>query len=138
MNAGLRERKLAQTRRTLISVAMKLFVERGFDATSIEEIAAAAQVAPRTFYRYFPTKEDVVFTDGLAEARVRECLAERQVGGADVERVARALCEAIVEDADRVEAVRRLVTVTPALHARSLLTMWSSLELVAEALMRPR
>lgn len=58
---SLREWKKRRTRRTLQTQALRLFTEKGFQATTIEEIAAAAEVAPRTFFRYFPTKEEIVF-----------------------------------------------------------------------------
>jgi AcrR family transcriptional regulator len=58
---SLRDRKKDRTRRTLQAEAVRLFTQQGFQATTIEEIAAAAEVAPRTFFRYFPTKEEVVF-----------------------------------------------------------------------------
>ncbi len=57
---GLRERKKEATTERLREVALALVAERGFDAVSIDDIAAAADVSKTTFYRYFETKEDVV------------------------------------------------------------------------------
>jgi AcrR family transcriptional regulator len=58
---GLRERKRQQTRERLTRVAMALFLERGFEATTLDDIAAAADISRRNFFHYFASKEDVVF-----------------------------------------------------------------------------
>ena len=61
--AGLRERKKAKTRAEIQRQALRLFRERGYGATTTSQIAEAAEVSESTFFRYFPTKEDVVFWD---------------------------------------------------------------------------
>lgn len=58
---GLRERKRQQTRERLTRTAMALFLERGFEATTLDDIAAAADISRRSFFHYFASKEDVVF-----------------------------------------------------------------------------
>src|SRR6478672_10941023 len=62
---GLRERKKARTRLTIRSEAFRLFGEQGYAETTIEQIAEAAEVSPSTFFRYFPTKEQLVLADDL-------------------------------------------------------------------------
>jgi len=74
---GLRERKKAATREALHEVALRLFGERGYQATTVAEIAAAANVSERTFFRYFRSKEDVALQDATRylprfEAAIRE------------------------------------------------------------------
>jgi len=62
---SLRERKKAKTRAAIQEHALRLFTEQGYEQTTIEQIADAAEVSPSTFFRYFPTKEDVVLYDAF-------------------------------------------------------------------------
>ncbi|NLT07566.1 MAG: TetR family transcriptional regulator [Solirubrobacterales bacterium] len=61
--AGLRERKKRRTRETIAAAALELFARQGYDATTIADVAEAAEVAPRTVSGYFPAKEDLLFPD---------------------------------------------------------------------------
>ena len=63
--SGLRERKKAKTHEAIQQAALDLFRKQGYEATTIEQIAEAAEVSPSTFFRYFPSKEDVVVHDAL-------------------------------------------------------------------------
>jgi AcrR family transcriptional regulator len=78
---GLRERKKQKTRETIIEVALELFVARGYEETTIAEIADAAEVSPRTIFAYFPSKEDILFCDmPEIQERLAQVLRDRPEG----------------------------------------------------------
>jgi AcrR family transcriptional regulator len=118
---GLRERKKARTREALQEAAMGLFSRQGFDRTTVEEIADACEVSPRTFFRYFPTKEDVLFADGEARrARLLAVIAERPA--AETPFVAlresmRTLADDYRDDRDALVARFQIVAASPHLQA---------------------
>ncbi|NDL60034.1 TetR/AcrR family transcriptional regulator [Phytoactinopolyspora mesophila] len=73
---GLRERKKARTRAAIQREAVHLFRAQGFSATTIEQIAEAAEVAPSTVFRYFPTKEDLVVLENDLQPMIAEFHAQ--------------------------------------------------------------
>jgi AcrR family transcriptional regulator len=78
---GLRERKKQRTRETIARVAVELFEERGYHATTLADIAEAADVSTRTIFAYFPSKEDILFSDfPELKAALAQALAERPPG----------------------------------------------------------
>jgi AcrR family transcriptional regulator len=82
--AGLRERKKAKTRAAIREAAMTLFEAQGYPSTTVEQIAEAAEVSPSTFFRYFPTKEDVVLADDWDPPMAAAILAQPpEMGPAD-------------------------------------------------------
>jgi AcrR family transcriptional regulator len=135
----LRQRNRERTSEEIATAAFSLFAERGFDATTVEQIAASAGVSTRTFFRYFPTKEDVVFGDhAAAVARLRAALAEVDPSGSPLRRVRRAILATQNPDGRRErEMVRaRLVEEVPAVRARFYRLIEDFEDAVVEALER--
>src|SRR6266480_7959820 len=78
---GLRERKKQRTRETIARAAHELFAERGYHATTLPDIAEAADVSTRTIFAYFPSKEDILFSDfALMKDALAQALSERPEG----------------------------------------------------------
>jgi AcrR family transcriptional regulator len=118
----LRERKKLRTRRALADAALRLFAEKGFDATTIDELADEAEVSKSTFFRFFPAKEAVAIE---AEAELwtayLSALAERPLAGTVLAGLHDTLAAAATGlDAgwdERFLATRRLIASEPALLA---------------------
>lgn len=137
----LRERRRRETRAEISAVALDLVEERGYAATTVEDIARAAGVSPRTFFRYFPSKEAAVLApDEEGEAALVEQLARPRPGCTLLERVEEAFAGLIArlanEPADdvvpRILRVRRLVLADPALTAAALGLQSQQADRVAE------
>jgi AcrR family transcriptional regulator len=123
---GLRERKKRKTREAIQREAMRLFQERGYDRTTIEDIAEAAEISPSTFFNYFPTKEDVVLYDRYDPILI-QLLGEGPPGerpSAALRRGLAGLAGLFREDRDVILARANLGLKVPAVRAR----LWEELE----------
>ncbi|WP_327680255.1 TetR family transcriptional regulator [Kitasatospora sp. NBC_00458] len=118
---SLRERKKLKTRQAIRREAYRLFTEQGYESTTVEQIAAAAEVSQSTFFRYFATKEDVVLTDEYDPAMITALLA-RPVDEPFLHSCREALVglvrELVQHERDELLARMRLVVEVPALRAR--------------------
>jgi AcrR family transcriptional regulator len=134
---SLRERKKAQTRRAIQAHALRLFSAKGFEATTVQEIAAAAGVSHMTFFRYFPTKEDVILTDDY-DRLIVEQLAARPADEPTVDKIRGALKAGLervyAADRETLLARTRLILRTPALRARLWEQQAATERLIARAL----
>lgn len=120
--SGLRERKKQRTREAIQREALRLIRSQGYDATTCEEIAAAAEVAPATLFRYFATKEDIVLQDVYDPLIARAVLARpaRESPLAAVRRgFADALADVYQADLETIRQRTALILAVPALRARS-------------------
>jgi AcrR family transcriptional regulator len=120
-----RQRKKTATRDRILACALRLFREQGYDATTIEQIAAAAGVSHMTFFRYFPTKEDVALSDSY-DPLIASFVAQTPVAWPVIQRIRASLVDGLRQvydtDRDTLLAQNKLIVSTPALRER----MWAS------------
>lgn len=132
---GLRERKKARTRSAIQQEALRLFREQGYEATTIEQIAEAAEFSPSTFFRYFPTKEDVVMYDDLDPA-VIAAYREQPSSATPVQALRNAMRQVFAEIPS--EAVRdmrerfELIMAVPELRSRMVDELIRNIEMIAD------
>ncbi len=133
---SLRERKKAKTRLAIREHAMALFKDQGYDKTTVEQIAAAAEVSPSTFFRYFPSKEEVVLQDDY-DALLIAAFHAQQVDVPPMRALRNAISEVFLsmpEGQQAQEAERiRLMTAVPELRARMLAQVSEMIQMLAEA-----
>jgi AcrR family transcriptional regulator len=116
---GLRERKKQQTRERIARVALELFAERGYEETTLADIADAADVSPRTIFAYYESKEDILFCEeGAFIDRLRQMLDERPPGTTTVDAI-RELFATIEPPDDEARLRKKIVSGTPSLHVRT-------------------
>ncbi len=131
---GLRERKKARTRAAIQDHALRLFRANGYAATTVEQIAAAAEISPSTFFRYFPTKEDVVMYDAFDPVVIAAYRAQPPELG-PVDALRGALRDTLARLPDEVLAIQAerdaLVGSVPELRARMMDEFGRSVQLLA-------
>ena len=123
---SLRERKKLKTRESIQREAMRLIEKQGYDKTTVEQIAAAVDVSPSTFFNYFPSKEDVVLYDAY-DPIIGRLLLERPTDeplGVAIRRVLEEMAGLFERDRDIILARARLWLEEPSLRAR----LWEELE----------
>jgi AcrR family transcriptional regulator len=132
---GLRARKKARTYDLIQTNALKLFTERGYEATTIEEIAEAADISPSTFFRYFATKEDVVLYDALDPVLIASF--EKQSSSFSPLQALRNAMHEMFENLSKEQTLllrqrQELIIKTPALHGKMLDELFRNIQLTAE------
>ena len=134
-----RARKKAATKHAIQEHALRLFIEKGYDTTTVEEIAAAAGVSHMTFFRYFPRKEEVVEYDEY-DPLLEELVAARPVEEPPLTALHRALRagleQILATNREELLIRTRLILRNPALRSRNLLAQDATRDLLARALAR--
>ena len=131
---GLRERKKAKTRAAIQEHALRLFRDQGYAETTVQEIAAAAEVSPATFFRYFATKEDTVVLDRLDPLMIELFRsAPAELGPTDALRSAiRQSMDTLTDNEWELESERqRLIMHAPELRVRMLDQLYAGIDLLA-------
>lgn len=138
---GLRARKKAMTHAAIQKQALRLFLVKGYNNTTVDEIAAAAGVSHMTFFRYFPTKEDVVLSDTY-DPLIAEQISARPAHEPVIEKVRHALLHGLnlvyAANRDLLLARTRLILDTPALRARLWEQQHATERMIASALAASR
>jgi AcrR family transcriptional regulator len=133
---GLRELKKARTRASLREHALRLFRDQGYQATTVEQIAAAAEVSPSTFFRYFPTKEDLVLQDDL-DVRLIEAFELQPPELPPIAAMRAAVREAMGSyteaDMDLIRETTRLTVTVPEVRARAIDEFARTIRIIAVA-----
>jgi AcrR family transcriptional regulator len=136
---GLRERKKIKTRQTIRREAFRLIEENGYAATTVEQIADAAEVSPSTFFRYFPSKESVLLADDL-DPMILDALAQLPADLSPIQAFRRAYeitIASMSEDQRQFENIRqRLIFSIPELKAAVYDEYFRTVSSVAEAVSR--
>jgi AcrR family transcriptional regulator len=132
-----RQRKKTATRDRIRANALRLFGEQGYDATTVEQIAAAAGVSHMTFFRYFPTKEDVALSDSY-DPLIAALLAQTPPTWPLTQRIRAALLQGLAQvydtDRDALLAHNKLIVSTPVLRERLWADQMATQRLILQAL----
>ena len=119
-SVGLRERKKLKTREALEQAALELFAQKGFDHTTVEEIAEACDVSSRTFFRYFPTKEALLLSDADEKCQLLVAgLLDRPAGESPLRSIRESLVDNLAgleHDRARMLMQSRIMAETPGLR----------------------
>jgi AcrR family transcriptional regulator len=129
---------MARTRRELADAAARLFVEKGYDATTVEDIVAEVEISARTFFRYFGSKEEVVaslWRYGIDEIvdELRNVPVDRPLHEA-LRTAASATCQHAAENPASTRSFLRMVRDTPTLHARRMKEAYGQQQILADCL----
>ena len=132
-----RQRKKAATRDRIRACALRLFGEQGYEATTVAQIAAAARVSHMTFFRYFPTKEDVALADGY-DPLIASLIAQTPAAWPLTRRIRTVLVQGLRQvygtDREAMLAQNKLIVSTPVLRDRLWADQMATQQLILQAL----